>query len=47
MGTYLQVVGLSASQNKMDSWISWLERAQNQPDANGIDVLVEPKFLIP
>jgi glucoamylase len=32
---------------KMDSWLSWVERSGNQPDPNDIDILTEPKFLIP
>jgi len=35
------------AEKKMDSWLAWVERGQNQPDPNGIDILTEPKFLIP
>lgn len=34
-------------EQKMDSWLSWVERSQNQPDPNGVDIRVEPKFEIP
>jgi glucoamylase len=34
-------------EQKMDSWLAWVERGQNQPDPNGIDIRTEPKFLIP
>jgi len=48
MNAYLQALGsLQDVESKMDAWISWLERSQNQPDPNDINVLVEPKFLIP
>ena len=48
MNAYLQSKGsLQEVEDKMDAWISWLERSQNQPDPNNIDILVEPKYLIP
>ncbi|CAE7206547.1 GAA [Symbiodinium natans] len=48
MNAYLQSKGsLKDMEAKMDAWISWLERSQNQPDPNNINILVEPKYLIP
>lgn len=48
MGAYLETAsGLSEVEAKMDSWVAWAERGQNQPDPNGIDILTEPKFEIP
>ncbi|CAE7705468.1 unnamed protein product [Symbiodinium microadriaticum] len=48
MNAYLQSKGsLQEMEAKMDAWISWLERSQNQPDPNNINILVEPKYLIP
>eukprot|EP00811_Abedinium_folium_P036470 NODE_9176_length_1442_cov_3.087452.p1 GENE.NODE_9176_length_1442_cov_3.087452~~NODE_9176_length_1442_cov_3.087452.p1 ORF type:complete len:449 (+),score=123.97 NODE_9176_length_1442_cov_3.087452:187-1347(+) len=38
---------LSATEAKMESWLSWVERSQNQPDPHGISILTEPKFTIP
>jgi glucoamylase len=35
------------TEQKMDSWLAWVERGQNEPDPNGIDVRTEPKFEIP
>lgn len=32
---------------KMDGFVHWVVRAQNQPDPHGIDVRVEPKFNLP
>jgi glucoamylase len=48
MNAFLQTaLQLSDAEAKMDSWLSWVERGQNQPDPNNIDILTEPKFLIP
>jgi len=49
MNAYLQTASKFADvEKKMDSWLSWVERGQNQPDPNnGMDILAEPKFEIP
>mmetsp|Transcript_114367 Transcript_114367/g.180026 ORF Transcript_114367/g.180026 Transcript_114367/m.180026 type:complete len:494 (+) Transcript_114367:77-1558(+) len=47
MHAYLQTTAFKDAEAKMDSWLSWVEKGQNQPDPNGIDILVEPKFVIP
>ena len=49
MNAFLQSKGSSLQdvEEKMDAWISWLEKSQNQADPNDINILVEPKYLIP
>eukprot|EP00438_Fugacium_kawagutii_P024789 Skav204830 [mRNA] locus=scaffold2524:8325:20354:+ [translate_table: standard] len=47
MNAYLQTKKFSEAEAKMDRWIASLEKSQNQDDPNGVDVLVEPKFVIP
>ncbi|CAJ1375968.1 unnamed protein product [Effrenium voratum] len=46
MHAYLQTKGAGAEE-KMGKWLSWVERSMNQPDPNDVDILVEPKYLIP
>ena len=31
----------------MKSYVNWVLRVQNEPDPNGIDIRVEPKFELP
>lgn len=48
MHAYLETSSsLADAEAKMDSWLKWVKRSQNQPDPNGIDILAEPKFVIP
>lgn len=47
MNAYLQTKPFPQSDEKMEKWIQSLEKAQHESDPNGINVLVEPKFLIP
>ncbi|CAJ1447295.1 unnamed protein product, partial [Effrenium voratum] len=47
MHAYLQTKGLKGAEEKMEKWMAWVERSINQPDPNNIDILVEPKYLIP
>merc|ERR1719456_1946282 len=48
MNAYMQTASkLADVEEKMDSWLAWVERSGNQADPNGIDILTEPKFLIP
>lgn len=48
MNAYLQTASkLADVDDKMSSWVSWVERGQNQADPHGIDILTEPKFVIP
>jgi len=34
-------------QEKMDHWLSWVERSMQQEDPNESDIMAEPKFTIP
>jgi glucoamylase len=47
MHAYLQTTEFKDAEAKMDSWLSWVEKAQHQSDPNGINILTEPKFVIP
>eukprot|EP00933_Yihiella_yeosuensis_P079787 TRINITY_DN93209_c0_g1_i1.p1 TRINITY_DN93209_c0_g1~~TRINITY_DN93209_c0_g1_i1.p1 ORF type:complete len:546 (-),score=136.64 TRINITY_DN93209_c0_g1_i1:234-1871(-) len=48
MNAYLQTAAqLSDVEATFNSWLSWVERSQNQPDPNDISILAEPKFVIP
>lgn len=48
MNAYMQTFEFSVDvEQKMDHWLSWVERSQNQLDPNDIDILAEPKFEIP
>lgn len=31
----------------MKAYVQWVLRVQNEPDPNGIDVRIEPKFFLP
>jgi len=48
MNAYMMTAAkFSDVEQKMDSWLAWVERGQNQPDPNNINILTEPKFEIP
>ena len=47
MNAYLQTQNFSVANEKMEKWITALEKMQHQSDPNEISVLVEPKFVIP
>jgi glucoamylase len=47
MHAYLLTSEFKDAEAKMDSWLSWVERSQHQPDQHGISILTEPKFVIP
>jgi len=49
MNAYMQTADAFGLDEKKttDAWLAWVERAQNQADPNGIDILTEPKFSIP
>ena len=44
---YLNDMEYSLIQDKMESYVDWVLRVQNEPDPNKIDVRVEPKFELP
>lgn len=49
MRTFMEIndKNLSKIQSKMETWTQWVLRLQNEPDPNGIDVRIEPKFFLP
>jgi glucoamylase len=48
MNAYMQTASsFSEVEQKMDSWLGWVEKSQNQPDPHDINILTEPKFVIP
>jgi glucoamylase len=48
MNAYMQTApAFAEAEKKMDSWLAWVERNQQEADPNGIEILTEPKFVIP
>merc|ERR1712048_1061471 len=44
----MTAANFSDAEAKMDSWLSWVERSQQQHAVHeGTDILTEPKFVIP